>query len=282
MNRKVKTLGEYFKQIGEKEKVMGLKNATISPWCRGHSDISWSLSPGLFRKGNEDLRACETELLRDFKLKARPYIERDMPTTDLEWMFLMQHHGIPTRLLDWTESYLIALFFAVENHTNKKDGVVWLINPWMLNEKSLATRSILEPHDEDIAKYLIPAPKDSNRGDIYGEWPIAIRASMNSKRITAQRGNFTLHGKDDIPIEDIMDSTSCEKIVISGKDKLSLLKDLYTAGVSKAVAFPDLIGICEELKFRYSHYINPDNLDFNKWRDPNSFSKPASPYQSTK
>jgi FRG domain len=74
-------------------------------WFRGHGRASWPLEPGWYRypnaKGAGDEYYTESTLLENFRLRAPTYLDR-LPTSDWEWLFLMQHYGLPTRLLDWT------------------------------------------------------------------------------------------------------------------------------------------------------------------------------------
>lgn len=82
-------------------------------WFRGHSQKDWKLVPTLAR--NIDHLGKETEIIKRFIQLAVPHLTEDAPRNDWEWIFLMQHHRVPTRLPDWTESPLAAVWFAVSS-----------------------------------------------------------------------------------------------------------------------------------------------------------------------
>lgn len=93
--------------------------------CRGVSDQEYDLILSLFRgKPQNDLFRLEDSLMWLFKSYAKAYLP-NIPTLDIEWLVLAQHHGLPTRLLDWSLSPLVALFFAVESKYDK-DGAVYI------------------------------------------------------------------------------------------------------------------------------------------------------------
>ncbi len=101
---------------------------------RGQSNFSWNLLPSIARlnpelspiKHNNGWQGIEDYLLGEFKRYASMHLKQE-PKNKLEWMIQAQHHGLPTRLLDWSTNPLKALYFAVENskHLNSSDlGVI--------------------------------------------------------------------------------------------------------------------------------------------------------------
>ena len=89
-------------------------------WFRGHAVKDWKLIPSLAR--NLDNLPKETEIIKRFIQLAVPHMTEETPRDDWGWIFLMQHHRVPTRLLDWTESPLTALWFAVNSTEIHKDA----------------------------------------------------------------------------------------------------------------------------------------------------------------
>lgn len=125
------SLGEFIDLSSKLTRESGLRQTTSSLWWRGQSDASWPLIPTLYKSSvNSDL---EGELIRNFKLKSLPFLGRNVPSRAIEWLFRMQHHGAPTRILDWSESPLVALYFCVANFERAKEGAVWALHPWIIN-----------------------------------------------------------------------------------------------------------------------------------------------------
>lgn len=93
---------------------------------RGVSDEKWSIENGLMRMG-VPYPSMEQNLLKQFKKYAHKHVvERD---TEWHWLSIAQHHGLPTRLIDWTYSPLVALHFATEAlEKYDVDGAVWKVN----------------------------------------------------------------------------------------------------------------------------------------------------------
>ncbi len=224
--------------------------------CEGQWNATWDLVPSSLRGAK--LNYYEREMSRDFRLQAGSFL-RDTPADEIEWMFLMQHYGLPTRLLDWSESHLTALYFAVSNHWEATDATVWVTRPAIMNFVFHGEVTITTLENPLLEGYRIGAPHHRIRR-IDASYPIALRPSKNSTRLIAQKGGFTLHGRNRSPLnQQIADSNRThsraiplEKILIDGSAKLSILKELHVAGFTHSVLFPEMQGICEELSVKYS------------------------------
>lgn len=145
----VKSIPDFINRIKRDSKGWG-----IPPWFRGEPDSprdvnnnSTHLIPKVYRLKPDGSRHDENQLLQNFRLKAPTLGFREIPLrreTD-QWLFLAQHFGLPTRLLDWTESALTALYFALQTES----PVVWMLNPITLNNLSL-------PDNKKIGTYTFP------------------------------------------------------------------------------------------------------------------------------
>lgn len=225
-----------------------------SLWFRGQGGFDWQLLPGLYRPGISS--SFEREAIRDFKLHSPRYLH-DTPKTEIGWISIMQHYGLPTRLLDWSESFMTALFFAVQDIDIDEDAAIWVIRPVYLNREILGDHSLIIESDERLRKYVLPDPKEKIRV-VEAKLPAAFRSEWNNIRIAAQKGVFTIHGYDRRPLEDIIieynslgKDMQAVKIRIPKSKKEQLLWELRIAGVTDLLLFPEIDGLCKEIKRRY-------------------------------
>jgi hypothetical protein len=200
------SISEYLKVVEQCTKEWFTNESTWGPWFRGQTNSAWPLRPGMYRYSSlkRNVRTLEDEIRQEFTVRA-PSLGPERPQNSWEWYFLMQHCGAPTRLLDWTESALIALYFAVKGKTGKEetDSVVWILEPWKLNEFTAGIGEVIAPGAEAgmVAKHAaryqpwLPA-RYSNTMSLKKQLPAAIYPTHFSRRISAQRSCFTIHGSD--------------------------------------------------------------------------------------
>jgi DNA polymerase III epsilon subunit len=186
---------------------------------RGMSDHEYALLPTLFRHSDlTEPDSREDKLMWVFKAHARPHLDL-VPQSDIEWLTIAQHHGLPTRLLDWSLSPLVACFFAVQS-LSKTDAAIYIY---------------------DIGKFKKEEEIDPSKlKEIVAFFP-----SHASKRITAQSGMFTIHPSSCMKLE----NKSITKIVIPASKKKYFLNKLVKYGVHHGTIFPELDGLSSYLRY---------------------------------
>jgi FRG domain len=123
----------------------------VFPYWRGHADKDWTLQAEVFRKGSYN----EVSLIRAFMAEAESRRTGCPPISDhLAWLILARHFGLPTRLLDWTMSPLVALYFASrdEKETADKDGCLWAIHPGIMNRQMIGKPRLLAAEEPEVAE----------------------------------------------------------------------------------------------------------------------------------
>lgn len=213
-------------------------------WFRGQTNVAWPLLPNIARpiegypQGPMDQ---ELPAIKRFKQNADAFLAR-LPRDDWEWIFLMQHHRGLTRLLDWTESPLVALYFALGAGSEEADGVVWCLDPMELNTKSghrrRFERDILAfGIDEVLNGYLPDRVGDARGAELM---PVAAIGPRNSTRMIAQSGTFTIMHSQRMAVEDVPGQNHVWRLVIPAAQKVNLRSELRLLGFNKFMLFPDL------------------------------------------
>ena len=236
---------------------------------RGQADASWKLFSSLSRyllQNRVNPKAWEQQesrILRIFRRKAHLFLAQPPSESDsFEWLSIMQHHGAPTRLLDFTWSPYVAAFFALQHAT--KAAAIWAIfPPELLDEKYRTTIADQRTSVEEIGPWVIGNYESifikNNRSIVV----IGEPHRMN-QRLIAQSGTFAMPGVLDVPVECIAPKHAVKKIVIdSSKTRKLAMQELYKMNVSEATLFPGLDGMARSLAYELeSHWaFDPETME---------------------
>ncbi|KJB84715.1 hypothetical protein AZ66_29245 [Paenibacillus sp. E194] len=227
-------------------------------WFRGHSNSSYQLKSGLFREIHNDLLSylfIEAGNYSGFRnLGSHLYNE----LRDWELLFLMQHHGVKTRLLDWSESFAVAVFFACATWNNSNSCArIWMLDPAELNRLSIDTPNAVNVNS--IGRYeecLQDFSLISNKS-------IAIYPPRNNSRISRQRGTFTLQGNTLLSLDEefngeLIKSNALTYIDLPPEVKNDAIRYLNHCGLNYFSLFPDLEGLAK--------YVNESSSRNNDMR----------------
>jgi len=194
---------------------------------RGIESVDYKLVPKIGRlkhfTGRPMNKNDEYVILSNFKQQSRPHL-KNILDNDWDWLALGQHHGLPTRLLDWSKNPLIACWFAVEKETNK-DSVIYSFksNDWLDFEK------VKNPFEIDRVYRFMP--------------------NHIVSRITSQSGLFTVHPDPTVSFDD----KNIDRIIIKNNHCRKIKKELFKLGVNASTVFPDLDGLTKTISWIISN-----------------------------
>ena len=215
-----------------------------------------SLLPSLARHATrwgltaEDTLTIEREAISEFRLQAHLYFPAAMipDLGDLPgWSVLMQHHGVPTRLLDWTASPFVAAYFAVVEHPDE-DGVVWMVH----------VKTITQYMEDTYASYTYPTDRaklaDALSG---GADPVVyfVGLELHTERMAAQQTRFSFsyqvlcdHKEAVAASVGLSPLGSHRRIIIPKELKPEFLRRLHLMNITARALFPGIDGFGRSVK----------------------------------
>jgi hypothetical protein len=184
---------------------------------------SQPLVPSIGRKHTDirKLLRLEKAIFHDFKEFALPHLDI-VPRDDWEWLALGQHHGLPTRLMDWSSNPLVGAYFACAGDSAGEDSVIY-IHP---GGKKLDS-TVFKPFAVKSAQF--------------------VALPHVTLRLPAQQGLFSIHPDPRKPFT----SPDLGAIIIKRKLRSEILRGLFNLGVAEMRLFPGLDGLCRSLRYQY-------------------------------
>jgi len=225
------------------------KGGQASPliWFRGHREAAWELVPSLLRPKYRALLPAERSALHEFRVTA-PMILGEHPPMQEEWAWLaaLQHFGYPTRLLDWTNRSLVGLFFATYDRPDEShDATVWVLRPEGWNDSAHGTGDLVVVEGKDRVDTVVgPRLRPAERTH---EAPFAIAVPHTNNRIRFQSGFFTVHGRDQRPLDQFTYANCLARINIPAAFVRDVRKALLDDWLREVDVFPEPEWLCKQM-----------------------------------
>jgi hypothetical protein len=292
MDKKAQSLSEIIELIKGQFKLLNKVDDIQNVWFRAEKDFDslgnkinavpfTPLLPNAYRclgrVEEEDYinvytrtKNIEDNLKAEFSRNSMMFLNQNrIENNDWNNYFLMQHYGLNTRLLDWTESALVAIYFAIREDAKKEDAKIWILNPHTLNRLTYQKYA-------NINSTVIFFPQGSKKENLFEEgklvidefcrkylkmdfdldkkaFPLAIYPHLFDERMKAQKSCFTIFGNE---IDGLLNNPNKEKflksIVIDGSKKSDIKKELRWLGISEESVYPGLNSNCKSIQEKYS------------------------------
>jgi hypothetical protein len=239
------TLNDFWNTL--QTEVRSSEESGIPILFRGESRDCFKMTPSLGRKRDGpthlDISFLEDQLMRDFKRMAAPLVKA-VPRSEWEWLFLAQHYGLPTRLLDWTTNPMVALFFATlrDDSSDNDDAVIHVVTGRIYDEYERINYKSPEPNFD-----LDPVTRAFANLSPSGHEFVFVRPSYTDERYLNQKSVFCCMANPEIDL----DIPWARNWKIKKEWKKSIRETLRVFGTSESYIYPGLGSIAEEIRARY-------------------------------
>lgn len=263
---------------------------------RGMEDREYKLLPSVYREVKDQVDEAtivnskylsssnEIGILRNFIQDASAYVPQ-LDTNDIvRWAELAQHHGVPTRFLDWTENPLVALYFACESNKNS-DAVVWVLHKRNYlhyankhDENRFKWKNQYATNEDAIKALLTVSPSDGVKYSQLWRLPLIYTPYYFDHRMSAQASWFMVWGTEKRALEELIDDSSFMKyeppidgirsfgipqeerfiyrFFIHQSEKQMIMRQLDRMGIHAKMLFPGLDGIGKRIERTYRFDYN--------------------------
>jgi hypothetical protein len=228
-------------------------------WVFRGQSRPWPLKPLIERILSAPIiPVVERQLVREFRDRAHHFMTK-MPEEgdDIGWLSLMQQHGAPTRLLDWTVSPYVAAFFALEEPPGESPPVIWAINRGELDAEALR---LVQSWNPKVMPHDIHGILRDWHNPFVGPVVVPVQPRIMNERLTVQKAAFlyahpTLNWTFEGALKHLLQRKDPKarwlyKLLIAPVGRLQLLNELDRMNVSAASLFPGLDGFARSLKTR--------------------------------